>query len=100
MGVHWAVTGIPADVTDWPAGVSGTSAMPAGAKEYVNTGGNAGYGGPMPPQGSGDHPYVVTVYALSVPQLDLPKQPSAEDIDRALQGKVLASGSVTGVYSR
>jgi Raf kinase inhibitor-like YbhB/YbcL family protein len=96
--VHWVVVAIPSDVTSLPEGVSGK--VPAGAKELKNTRGTVGYSGPMPPPGSGDHPYEVTVYALSVPDPGLPEQPSAADITKALQGKVLAQGSVTGVYSQ
>jgi phosphatidylethanolamine-binding protein (PEBP) family uncharacterized protein len=59
-----------------------------------------GYGGPQPPRGTGDHPYVITVYALSVPRLDLSKNTSLAAFKEALAGKVLAQASITGYYGR
>lgn len=98
--VHWAVIDIPAETTSLPEGASGTSAMPAGARELTNTGGGHGYGGPAPPPGSGDHPYEVTIYALSVPAVQLLQKPTADDIQRAIEGKVLAKASLLGRYSQ
>lgn len=100
MWVHWAVVDIPPSATGLPDGASGTSAMPAGARELDSTYGTRGYGGPNPPAGTGEHPYVATVYALSVPSLDVPAKATAGDLARAMSGKVLAEASVTGVYSR
>jgi Raf kinase inhibitor-like YbhB/YbcL family protein len=100
MWVHWVVVDIPREATSIPEGASGTPRMPPGSRELRNTAGNLGYGGPNPPAGSGDHPYVVTVYALSVPRLDMPETPTAADIDRTLAGKVLAQASITGIYSK
>jgi hypothetical protein len=97
--VHWAVAGIPADVTALGAGASG-SEMPAGATELRSTFGEPGYGGPAPPPGSGEHEYVITVYALDVADVDFKEQPSAADIERALEGHVLSSASITGVLGR
>ncbi|HEY3317998.1 MAG TPA: YbhB/YbcL family Raf kinase inhibitor-like protein [Coriobacteriia bacterium] len=98
--VHWVVLDIPKETTSLPDGASRTSAMPAGSRELDNTGGTHGYGGPAPPPGTGDHPYVATVYALSVPSIDMPKKPTAADIGRAVSGKVIGKATLTGVYSR
>ncbi len=98
--VHWAVVDIPPDVTSLSEGASRTSAMPPGSRELDNTGGSPGYGGPCPPPGTGDHPYEATVYALSVPRLDIARKVTANDLDRALAGKVIAKASLTGLYSR
>src|SRR5712671_2641841 len=73
--VHWFAINIPSNCTGIAEGVSGKN-MPTGAKELYNTYGEPGYGGPEPPKGSGPHPYVVTVYALNVPKLDLPQNTS------------------------
>lgn len=100
MWVHWAVVDIPREITSLPEGASGTSAMPAGARELRNTAGRAGYAGPTPPAGTGDHDYVTTVYALGVARVDIPAAPTASDIDHAVSGHVLAQDSLTGVYSR
>ena len=61
---HWGVVNIPPSVTSLPEGASGKS-LPQGAKELYNSYGSPGYGGPQPPKGSGQHPYVITIYALN-----------------------------------
>ncbi len=68
--VHWLVINIPPETKGLSEGASRNS-MPAGAVELKNSYGEIGYGGPQPPKGSGDHPYVVTLYALNVPRLDI-----------------------------
>lgn len=96
MWVHWLVADIPASVSDLPGGASGTS-MPNGARELDNTFGEPGWGGPQPP--SGIHEYRATVYALDVPQLDLADDSSLDEFRSAIEGHVLASGSITGMYA-
>lgn len=98
MWVHWVVGGIPPTVTEIPARASGALDPPM--REYENTNGKPGYGGPKPPVGSGDHDYVVTVYALDIDDPDLPDKPSSAEIARAIDGHVLAMGSITGFFGR
>jgi Raf kinase inhibitor-like YbhB/YbcL family protein len=97
--VHWLVINIPPNVTSVAEGASG-SKMPPGAKELKNSFGETGYGGSQPPQGSGDHPYVVTIYALNVDKLDLPDSTSLSEFKKALEGKVIATATITGMYSQ
>lgn len=97
--VHWVAVDMPPDTTELAAGASG-QAMPVGSRELLNTSGSRGYSGPQPPPGSGDHPYEATIYALDVATLDIPDDVTAADIERAVSGHVLASGSTTGVFSR
>ncbi|MEL6123313.1 MAG: YbhB/YbcL family Raf kinase inhibitor-like protein, partial [Bacteroidota bacterium] len=70
---HWLVFNLPSDVTSLASGAGSTdgSALPARAIQSVTSFGTAGYGGPCPPVGHGLHRYVITVYALSVPELPL-----------------------------
>jgi Raf kinase inhibitor-like YbhB/YbcL family protein len=97
--VHWLVMDIPASATGLPEGASGKK-MPPGAVELKNSWGEPGYGGPQPPGGTGDHPYVVTVYALNVPKLNLAASANLGAFQKALEGKVLASATVTGYFGR
>ncbi|MBA2847873.1 YbhB/YbcL family Raf kinase inhibitor-like protein [Thermosulfuriphilus ammonigenes] len=97
--VHWLVINIPASVHRLPEGASGRS-MPASARELKNSFGFVGYGGPQPPPGTGDHPYVFTVYALSVEVLDLPEDISLEEFLGAIEPYILDKVSLTGYYSR
>jgi hypothetical protein len=97
--VHWLVINLPAKTTGLPEGASGRG-MPAGAMELRNSFGSQGYGGPQPPPGTGDHPYVVTIYALNVSRLNLSGNPSLAAFQKALEGKVLASAILTGYFGR
>jgi Raf kinase inhibitor-like YbhB/YbcL family protein len=97
--VHWLVTDIPGDTASLAEGASGKK-MPQGAVELKNSWGEAAYGGPQPPKGTGDHPYVVTLYALSVPRLEVKPAASLAQFKQALEGKILASAIITGYYGR
>ncbi len=97
--IHWVVADIPADVRELEEGASGNS-MPQGARELVNSFGRVGYGGPQPPPGTGDHPYVFTLFALDVPHVDLPDRASLAKIQHAIKGHVLAEVRLTGYFGR
>jgi Raf kinase inhibitor-like YbhB/YbcL family protein len=90
---HWVMWGVN------PARSNlGEGEVPAGAVQGTNDFGRLGYGGPCPPPGP-PHRYVFTVFALSEP-LDLPTGASATDLKRAMAGKMLDSGQLTGWYQR
>jgi Raf kinase inhibitor-like YbhB/YbcL family protein len=97
--VHWLVINLPGNAGSLEAGASGGN-MPAGAVELHNSWGKTGYGGPQPPPGTGDHPYVVTLYALNVPQLDLKPATNLAGFQKAMEGKVLGTAKITGYYGR
>ncbi len=97
--VHWLVINIPVSTTSLEEGAS-TKKMPSGSMELKNSFGQIGYGGPQPPKGSGEHPYVVTIYALNVEKLDLGVNPSLAAFKKALEGKIIQSASMTGKYER
>lgn len=95
--VHWLVINIPPKTTLLEEGASGKK-MPPGTVELKNSFSRMGYGGPQPPKGSGEHPYVVTVYALNVEKLNLSPNASLADFNKALEGRVLQSAAITGKY--
>jgi len=97
--VHWLVINIPPQVTSIEEGAS-KKKMPKGSVELKNSFGDIGYGGPQPPQGTGDHPYVVTLYALNLEKLDLGANTSLSAFKKAIEGKVIGSASITGKYDR
>lgn len=97
--VHWLVINIPSNVNSLPEGASGKN-MPAGSKELNNTFGSKGYGGPQPPPGTGDHDYVITIYALNVEKLDLDADTSLSEFMRAISDKEVASAQLTGLFSQ
>jgi Raf kinase inhibitor-like YbhB/YbcL family protein len=97
--VHWLVIDIPKDATSLAEGASGKK-MPPGAKELKSSFGSLGYGGPQPPPGSGDHPYVFTLYALSGPKVELSQSAGLAAFKQALEGKTLATATITGYFGR
>ena len=88
--VHWVVADIPADAR---SADEGTSPGTDGRNDMRRD----GYGGPCPP--SGTHRYVFTIYALG-DALGLQPGFSAEELRSAMEGRVLASGRLTGTYQR
>jgi Raf kinase inhibitor-like YbhB/YbcL family protein len=88
--VHWLAADIPGDRTSLDEGeVGGTQ----GRNDF----GRSGYGGPCPPSGS--HRYVFTVHALSE-TLRLSAGFSADELRAAMEGRILASGQLSGTYAR
>jgi len=119
--IHWAMADIGAGVREIAAGscsegitAKGKSspAGPAGARQGLNdyTGwfaGDAqmggdyyGYDGPYPPFNDlRVHRYFFRLFALDVATLDLPARFAAGDVERAMQGHVLAEALVHGTYT-
>ncbi|MCK8600462.1 YbhB/YbcL family Raf kinase inhibitor-like protein [Desulfoferrobacter suflitae] len=97
--VHWLVVDIPADVRSIPAGASGRS-MPAGSVELKNSYGSMGYGGPQPPKGTGEHPYIITLYALKVSKVAIGRDAGLKGFEHALHGKILAEASITAYFGQ
>jgi Raf kinase inhibitor-like YbhB/YbcL family protein len=63
----------------------------------VNTAGKRAYGGPCPP--SGIHRYFFKVYALDT-KLNSNPNSRKEDVEKAMQGHILAEGELLGLYRR
>ncbi len=97
--VHWLLLNLPADTRELAQGLSGGD-LPGGAVELGNSFGQVGYGGPQPPPGSGDHPYVVTLYALKTDRLELPVNIDLSAFLAALKDHILEQAVVTGMYGR
>ncbi|MGB2959274.1 MAG: YbhB/YbcL family Raf kinase inhibitor-like protein [Bacteroidota bacterium] len=99
--VHWILLDIPVTCHALPEGASGNrSRLPEGSVELHNSYGEPGYGGPMPPRGSGPHDYVIALHALNVPSLSLSEKSSYPELQTALKGKVLVSAEVIGVFEQ
>jgi Raf kinase inhibitor-like YbhB/YbcL family protein len=99
--VHWCVVNIPASIRSLPEGASGNRVLlPGGCVEVENGFGEPGYGGPMPPKGSGPHDYVITLHALSVERLTAGREDTMRELENRIEGKVLASASVVGIFER
>lgn len=97
--VHWLMINIPKEVNSIDEGAS-RKKIPSESIELKNSFGDIGYGGPQPPKGTGDHPYVVTLYALNVEKLELGVNTSLSAFKKAIEGKVIEPASITGMYGR
>ena len=94
--VHWVLYDLPADAKALPEAAK-TAALPAGTREGTNDFKRTGYGGPCPPVGS--HRYFFKIYALDAALGDLGK-PSKADLEKAMQGHILAHAELIGTYQK
>lgn len=90
---HWLLFNIPAKLQR----LDEAAELPAGAVSGKNSWGNTGYGGPCPP--SGTHRYIFKLYALDT-QLNLASGVNKQELLNAMEGHVLASTQLTGLYTR
>ena len=97
---HWVVYDIPANVTQLAAGAGKADGLPKGAKHGRNDFGTKNFDGACPPPGSKPHHYIVTVYALKVPKLDVPTNAAPAMINHILNANKLATATITGLYAR
>ncbi len=98
--VHWVLFNIPCDVTELPEGFSVERAKGelAKATEGITSFKRRGYGGPCPPPGPA-HRYFFKLYALDA-KLELDKGANKADIEKAMEGHILAKGQLMGKYKR
>lgn len=89
---HWLVWNIPASASI----AEGT--VPAGAFQGTNSEGTNGYSSPCPP--SGTHRYIFHAYALDTDKLIIPDISRRADLEKAMQGHILAEASLTSTYSK
>jgi Raf kinase inhibitor-like YbhB/YbcL family protein len=94
--VHWVVFKIPGATT-----AIGDGGVPSGAIEGTNQFAETGYAGPCPPSGDSPHRYVFSIYALGPQATEgLSAGASLGDVADAIGCCILATGSLTGTYSR
>lgn len=85
--VHWVVWNIDPSNTIEEDSIPGRE----GTTNYRKQ----SYTGPCPP--SREHNYVFTVYALDI-TLDLDSSATKEDVEKAMEGHILAKGELCGIY--
>jgi Raf kinase inhibitor-like YbhB/YbcL family protein len=92
--VHWVVCNLPPNLYSL---AEGASDLPPGATEGKNDWNRAGYGGPCPPIGR--HRYFFKLYALDalLPELE---DPTKAELERAMQGHVVAQAELMGTYQK
>ncbi|MCX6997879.1 MAG: YbhB/YbcL family Raf kinase inhibitor-like protein [Kiritimatiellaeota bacterium] len=96
--VHWVLFNLPPDTVQLDEGVPAKPALPNGAVQGLNDYGRHGYAGPWPPPGK-PHRYFFKVYALNT-KLNLAATARKSDLLKAMQGHILAQGSLHGTFQR
>jgi len=92
--VHWVLFDIPPSASEIP---EGGRPLPVGTREGSNDWHRTGYGGPCPPVGR--HRYFFKLYALDTVLPDL-HEPTKAELERAMQGHVLAQAELIGTYQK
>jgi len=87
---HWVVWNIP------NTGRIDENSVPG--IQGVNSSGKRSYVGMCPP--SGTHRYFFKVYALNTAFVLKPESTHKKDLEKAMQGHILAKGELIGLYSR
>jgi len=94
--VHWVIYNIPASASALPEGAN-AGTLPSGTREGRNDWKASGYRGPCPPIGR--HRYFHKLYALDTMLPDL-GGPFKADLEKAMQGHVLAKAELVGTYAK
>ncbi|MGC8981709.1 MAG: YbhB/YbcL family Raf kinase inhibitor-like protein [Minisyncoccia bacterium] len=89
---HWIVWNIDPKTT-----FIEENSVPEGAIVGRNDFGRNSYGGPCPP--SGTHHYYFKIYALDT-TLNLDKNSSKKDLEKAMKNHILEKGELVGIYKR
>ncbi len=95
--VHWVLFNLPPSLKKLEENVAKTPFPACGGTQGVNDSNEVGYDGPAPP--SGVHRYFFRVYALDI-MLPLKAGCTKEQLQRAMEGRMLADGVLMGRYSR
>jgi len=95
---HWIAWNIPATASGLPENVAGDADLKDGTRQGPNVTKKNGYLGPCPPPGLPHH-YTLEVYALDT-KLHLPSTAGRDDLQKALDGHILASGVYNGLFKR
>ena len=92
---HWVLYDIPPEKRELPEDVPKQPQLPDGSRQGPNDYDRTGYVGPCPSDGV--HHYVFTLYALDT-NLGLPPRASKKQVQKAMEGHILASGELIGRF--
>ena len=95
--VHWVLYNLPAENIGLVENVPATENVKGGGIQGKNGFEKIGYGGPCPP--SGTHRYFFKIYALDN-ELPLKAGATKAEVEKAMQGHIVAQGQLMGRYSR
>jgi len=94
---HWIVVDLPLSVRGLPRGAA---SLPAPARAIASNFGDAAYGGPCPPAGTGVHRYQFTIWAMPAASTAIAPDARADEIAPTLAKTALDKASFTGTAKR
>ncbi len=99
--VHWMLYNIPAPVTRIPKGVPQAPQVPQppDSLQGRNERGSVGYFGPKPPPEDPAHHYHFQIFALDT-ELKVTAPLTRDELLKAMEGHVLATGELVGTYDQ
>jgi Raf kinase inhibitor-like YbhB/YbcL family protein len=95
--VHWVMFNIPVNIAEIPEAIPNVDVLGNGAIQGNTDFRKIGYGGPCPP--SGTHRYFFKLYALDT-KLDLRPGASKAQVEKEMEGHVIAKAELIGLYKR
>jgi hypothetical protein len=93
---HWVIVGLPPAAGSLARG----GALPAGARAVPTNFGEAAYGGPCPPVGSGVHHYQFTIWAMPSTMVSIGGAAPANEVLSMLQSTSIAHATIVGTAER
>ncbi len=96
--VHWVLYDLPASARELLENVPKDQELKSGARQGRNDFRKIGYGGPCPPPGK-PHRYFFKLYALSA-KTNLKAGATKAELEKAMQGHILAQTELMGRYKR
>lgn len=89
---HWIIFDMPAPMNNIPAAATGIGTQ--GKNDF----GNAKWNGPCPPKGKGDHRYFFKLFALDVEKLGPSDGASRGEVEKKIDGHVVAKAETMGTF--
>ena len=94
---HWIVVDLPPDTTTL---ARGASRLAGHARAIASNFGDRFYDGPCPPNGTGIHQYVITLWAMPSATTSIAGDAKATDVSAMLARSALDHASLTGWVER
>jgi Raf kinase inhibitor-like YbhB/YbcL family protein len=96
--VHWVMYDLEPPIKELQEGFPKSEEILGIGKQGLNDFRRLGYGGPCPPPGKA-HRYYFKLYALDT-KLNMKPKATKQDVERAMQGHILAQTELMGKYKR
>ena len=97
--VHWIIFNIPGNMMELNENVTPSRNIPDEVMLGTNSFGRIGYGGPCPPPEKPHH-YFFRIYALDTILHHVESGVTKQQLVKAMEGHIMASGELMGTYQR